>query len=156
MRIWLTLAFVTIFQATAVPVVAGNLALTVDENGQANRILTLAELDQLEQVSFATTTIWTDGNVEFSGVPLIRLLDNLPQSSVLRLTALNDYSVDLPASDLVDIYPIIATRMNGQEISVRDKGPYWLVYPYDSDPVYQNETTYARSIWQLSMIQVMQ
>lgn len=38
-------------------------------------------------------------------------------------------------------------------MSVRDKGPLWVIYPYDSDPALQSEVTYARSIWQLVRIE---
>jgi hypothetical protein len=37
-------------------------------------------------------------------------------------------------------------------MSVRDKGPLWLIYPYDSKAEYQSETIYSRSIWQLVKI----
>jgi hypothetical protein len=43
--------------------------------------------------------------------------------------------------------------MNGAPLSRREKGPYWLVYPYDSDPIFQSETVYTRSIWQLVSIE---
>ena len=124
-----------------------------DESTQKE--LSLAELDALEQVSFETSTIWTEENVEFSGVPLALILQQLELSgSTLRMTALNDYAVEMPFAEIEESYPIIATRMDGNTMKVRDKGPYWVVYPYDSDPKYQTETTYARSIWQLRSIAV--
>jgi hypothetical protein len=36
---------------------------------------------------------------------------------------------------------------------VRDKGPLWVVYPYDSKPDYQSELIYVRSIWQLAQME---
>ncbi|MEC8574513.1 MAG: oxidoreductase, partial [Pseudomonadota bacterium] len=39
-------------------------------------------------------------------------------------------------------------------MSLRDKGPLWIVYPFDSDPAYQTEAIYSRSIWQLEEITV--
>ena len=49
---------------------------------------------------------------------------------------------------------MIAYERNGAVMSVRDKGPLWIVYPYDSNPDYQTEEIYARSIWQLEKITV--
>jgi len=72
----------------------------------------------------------------------------------LEMVALNDYAVTIPVADLEDAAPILATRMNGETMSVRDKGPYWVVFPYDSDPKYSTETNYARSIWQLNRLKV--
>ena len=39
-------------------------------------------------------------------------------------------------------------------MSVREKGPLWVIYPFDSDPEYQTEVIYSRSIWQLDRIVV--
>ena len=40
-------------------------------------------------------------------------------------------------------------------MTLRDKGPLWLVYPYDADTAYQSEVIYARSVWQLDRIEVL-
>lgn len=118
-------------------------------------VLTLAELDALPQTSFDTSTIWTDDVITFSGVSLKMLLEHLDVTGeTLEMIALNDYAVQMPLDDMNDAAPIIATRMNGGEMSVRDKGPYWVVFPYDSDVQYQSETTYSRSIWQLNRLRV--
>jgi len=117
--------------------------------------LELADLDAMPQVSFETSTIWTDGVVMFSGVPLKAILGDLDgNSGVIEMVALNDYKVEMPLDRLEDGAPILATRMNGETMSVRDKGPYWVVFPYDSDTKYQTETTYAWSIWQLNRLKV--
>lgn len=117
--------------------------------------LSLETLDSLDQITFSTTTIWTDGDVQFSGVSLKALLAYLDvDGQSLEMVALNDYAVTMPVADLEDVAPILATRMNGETMSVRDKGPYWVVFPYDSDPKYSTETNYARSIWQLNRLKV--
>lgn len=135
---------------------ADGIALTVQDDAGTHVALSLADLDALDQITFETSTIWTDQNVSFSGVPLSSVLKTAGTSgTILRMTALNDYAVDMPVGDIGDDFPIVATRMNGVEISVRDKGPYWIVYPYDADPAFQTETSYARSVWQLSTLSVM-
>ena len=115
----------------------------------------LAELDAMEQVEFTTTTIWTDGAVTFSGVPLKVLLTAITaKGASVEMVALNDYKVVMPFTEMDDAAPIVATRMNGETMSVRDKGPYWVVFPYDADPKYQTETIYSYSIWQLNRLKV--
>jgi hypothetical protein len=44
--------------------------------------------------------------------------------------------------------------MNGAEMSIRDKGPLWIVYPYDASDDFRSEVVYSRSIWQLDRIEV--
>ena len=117
----------------------------------------LAELDSLPQISFETRTVWTSGEITFSGVSLAHLVDHAAlDGEILRLTALNDYFVDLPVDDIGPQFPIVATRMDGLEMSVRNKGPYWLVYPYDMSDAYQTEVIFARSIWSLTEIMVIE
>lgn len=114
---------------------------------------TIEDLDKLDQSGFKTSTIWTEGVVEFTGVSLSEVLEAAgAEGSSFELTALNDYAIFITASELEDGVPLIATRRDGMLMSVRDKGPFWIVYPYDSERKYRTETTYARSIWQLNHI----
>lgn len=103
-----------------------------------------------------TGTIWTEGVNEFHGVPLYRLLERVGASGgTLRLTALNEYAIEIPLSDAVEGGPVLAFQMDGKRLSPRDKGPFWMVYPFDQNPDYKNEVTYSRAIWQLSLIEVL-
>lgn len=116
---------------------------------------TLEELQALPVSSFETTTIWSEGPQTFEGVSLKDLLDTLEVSEgEIQATAINDYSITIPLSDATEDGPIIAYHTNGEEMSRRDKGPLWIVYPYDSDLKYQTEIIYSRSIWQLDRISV--
>jgi len=104
---------------------------------------------------FTTSTIWTEGAHRFRGVPLATLLDAVAaDGTVLKATALNDYSIEIPIADAVPEGPIIAYEFDGREMSVREKGPLWIVYPFDADADYRTESVYSRSIWQLDRIEV--
>lgn len=116
-----------------------------------------ALLMELPATTFETSTIWTDGVHEFTGVELVDLVAAMDvQDGVLLATAINDYTVEIPVSDAVQDGPIIAYLMDGAEMSVRDKGPLWVIYPYDSNADYRTEVVYSRSIWQLDRIEVVQ
>jgi hypothetical protein len=73
----------------------------------------------------------------------------------LLATAINDYTVEIPLSDAVEGGPIIAYLMDGEEMSIRDKGPLWVIYPYDSDADFRSEVVYSRSIWQLDRLEIL-
>ena len=38
------------------------------------------------------------------------------------MVALNDYAVEMPIDEIGETYPVVATRMNGETMGVRDKG----------------------------------
>lgn len=113
-------------------------------------------LESFGLTRFTTQTVWTDGSHRFEGVDLARLLAVLgAKGSALRLTALNDYAVEVPISEAVPGGPMLALRMADVALSPRDKGPLWMVYPYDHKPEYRNEISYSRSIWQVFRIEVL-
>ncbi len=136
----------------------GDVLLTVsglieNKNEPDRMTFDRAMLDQLPVTSFKTKTNWTEGEHEFTGVLLSDLLAAVNASGAnLRATALNDYTVEIPVSDARKGGPIIAYAIDGKAMSVRDKGPLWIVYPYDSAAEYRSETIYSRSIWQLDRI----
>jgi hypothetical protein len=126
-----------------------------NKNSKATANFDLDMLKALPITNFKTTTTWTDGETAFTGVSLKAILAVVGSSGTnLHSIALNDYAVDVPASDAVDDGPIIAYFMNGKPMSPRDKGPLWLVYPFDSKAAYKTEEIYSRAIWQLSKIEV--
>lgn len=112
-------------------------------------------LKALGQTQLRTSTIWTDGVHEFGGVLLKDFVSFLNlKGGTLRAHALNDYAVDIPVSDGVPDGPLLAFEMDGEPMSTRDKGPLWVVYPYDQNPAYRSEVIFTRSIWQLERIEV--
>ncbi len=70
------------------------------------------------------------------------------------LSALNDYLVEFTPDEIVPGGPLVAYEGNGTSMSPRDKGPLWVVFPYDQDPKFQTESVFAQSIWQLDRIEV--
>lgn len=140
-------------QGPVVLTVSGAIAVT---NVGPEAQFDMAMLQALPQSEFATSTLWTDGVQTFRGVALADLLARLGVTSGhLQAEALNDYSVDIPVSDAVTGGPIIAYAVNDAPLSVRDKGPLWVVYPFDKGADYSSEVIYARSIWQLAKITVL-
>lgn len=138
----------------------GDVILTVSGPISATNIdgtaqFDLEMLEALDDTTFKTSTIWTDGINSFTGVSLDVLAERLGiEGETLRATAINDYGIEIPLDDAVNGGPIIAYRVNGDIMSVREKGPLWIVYPYDSNADYRTEVVYARSIWQLDRIEV--
>ena len=113
-------------------------------------------LQDLGRKTFKTSTIWTSGVQTFTGVQLVDLLRSIGVTQgTMRASAINDYSVEIPVSDAVDGGPIIAYEINGSPMNIRDKGPLWIVYPYDGVSEYKAEQIYSRSIWQLDRIEVL-
>jgi hypothetical protein len=116
----------------------------------------MALLEAAAQHSFITKTPWYKVPRKFTG-PLLRDLLALvgAHGSTLRLSALNDYRIDVPADDARRFDVILARLVDDRPITVREKGPLFMIYPFDSDADLRNPLYYSRSVWQLKTIDVL-
>ena len=115
----------------------------------------MAMLEQLPQHSFVTHTPWYGSARKFTG-PLLRdvLAACGAQGSNLRAVALNDYHVDLPFEDAQRHPVLLARLLDDKPMAVRDKGPLFIIYPFDASAELRNTVYYSRSAWQLKTIDV--
>ncbi len=115
----------------------------------------MAMLEKLPQHSFTTQTPWHSGPTRFTG-PLLRdvLAAAGASGNKLVAVALNDYKTDIPFSDAARHQVIVARLLNDKPMPVRDKGPLFIIYPFDSKAELKTETFYNRSAWQLNQLQV--
>jgi hypothetical protein len=124
------------------------------KNSPDGLLLDLDHLKALPQHSFTTSTTWTDGRSTYQGVLLKDLIAAVgAYGTTITITALDDYANSMPMTDAKDDGPILAYLVNGKTMSIRDKGPLWLMYPFDDNPDYRNEEVYAHSIWQIAKIE---
>ena len=116
---------------------------------------TREELEQLGTVDLTTTTPFTEGEIRFTGVPLETVLQAVgARGDSVRATALNDYKVDIPRSDAKEFGVLLATRVDGRPLPIRDKGPIWVVYPWSQHPELKSPVYGSRSIWQVRSLEV--
>lgn len=132
--------------------VSGNITETNSDQGA---LFDREMLLELGVDSMDTGTPWTEGVNTFSGSRLAALLDTVgAKGESLSVTALNDYSANLPVQDAYDHNIMLAMDVNGKKMSVRDKGPIFVLYPFADDPSLNNEVIHNRSVWQVKAITV--
>jgi hypothetical protein len=162
-----TLSIVTGGLLAAAAVAAGSLAMPTDKpiltisgkisvtNKDGTAQFDRAMLEALGMVSFTTKTPWYPDAVTFEGVPLAKLLDAVGANGErLIAVALNDYAAELPIKDIRDTGVILALKRDGAYMPVRDKGPLFIVYPFDDHPELKSQTYYSRSVWQVARLEV--
>ncbi len=146
--------------AHAIESPAGAVVLTLSgqvrhRNGAGGTTFDMAMLERLPQTSFATRTPWYVQSRQFTG-PLLRdvLRAAGAQGTMLRARALNDYRVDIPFEDPQRFDVVVARLLDGAPMQVRDRGPLFIVYPFDAVPELRNAVYYSRCAWQLRAIEV--
>lgn len=153
-RVWLLAVLLTTgaWPAAADPI----LTLSNAEQPGVTVELTEAELLAMPQATVRTRTIFTDGVVEFTG-PLARdVVARIPVggATTVHMVAINDYAYDLPLSDLTDYDVILAMSANGDRLTIRDKGPLWVMYPLDDHPELEEQKYNLRLVWQLRRLEL--
>jgi len=109
----------------------------------------------LPQHHFTTGTPWHPEKHQFSGPLLRELLARVgAEGNIIQAIALNDYKVDIPIDDAKNFDMIVALEMDGEPMSVRNKGPLFILYPFDQQHETQSQVYYNRAIWQLKAINI--
>jgi hypothetical protein len=75
------------------------------------------------------------------------------KGTVVKVTALNDYTTVIPLSDFKNYNVILAFKINGN-ICVSVIKVHSSLYPYDSLPELNNQIYYSRSAWQVSRMSI--
>lgn len=155
-----SLACATFAAAAPLPTPSEKPILTISGKISATNKNDTAQFDRqmleaLGTISLETATPWYQGPMKFEGVLLSKLMEHVGASGKsATVIALNDYSSEIPLEDFTKYKVILALKLNGEYIPVRERGPLFIVYPFDSDPVLQHQTYYGRAVWQVSKIVV--
>lgn len=134
--------------------------LTIDgQIGTKNRgntaVFDMAMIEALPQHSFTARTPWYDKPVKFTGPRLADLLAAVQaKGTTVNATAINDYTIRIPVADAAAHGVIVARLLDDKPMAVRDKGPLFVVYPFDSKAELRSSTYYERSIWQLKRMNI--
>jgi len=145
----------------AVPSPTGPVILTVSgrvdaAEGARTISFDLATLESIGLVEYAVDDDVAEGRTAtFRGVLLSRLLAvvGMHDATTLHMVALNDYAVDIPATDPGAFPVLLATSVDGSRMPIEEYGPTRVIYPTDDAAL--NPTVYdPRRIWQLMSIEV--
>lgn len=144
---------------TALPASAQSepVILTIDGAIEGGKPVdfTLSQLEALGSETIVTATPWTEGTPKFEGVPMSVLLEHVGATGeTAEVLALNNYRTSIPVSDFTDYPVILALKMDGDYMTVRNKGPLFIMYPFDAVPELQTELYLSRAAWQVRSITI--
>lgn len=143
-------------QGAVLLTVSGKIGLSngVDDKGLPVARFDRAMLDALPSSIIRTTTPWHEAVTQFDGVAPVALMQAVKaEGTIARAIALNEYVVEIPVSDFMQGICVLALKVDGKTMSVREKGPIFVIYAYDQFPRSQRDTLAHKSIWQLSSVE---
>jgi hypothetical protein len=137
-------------QGEPILVVSGSIDPTAKDG---EMVFDRASLERLDRTLIDTATPWFDGVSHFEGVRLDKLMEAVGATgTTVSAVAVNDYASDIPIEDFARYGVILAYKRDGQYMTIRDKGPLFVVYPYDRQESLKSKTFYARSVWQVKRL----
>lgn len=136
------------------PILSVSGAVSVKNAGEVARF-DMKMLEALPQHSFTTRTPWYNRPVKFTGPLLVDVLAAVgAKGESVLATAINDYTITIPMADARTHKVIVARLLDDKPMPVREKGPLFVIYPFDSDAALRTSTYYERSIWQLKALEI--
>lgn len=147
-------------QACTVPPPKGEVILSID--GMINECneglevrLDRAMIDAMPKKQIKTENPWDHGPSVYEGVLLRDLMKFVKaDGKTATFIALNDYKADMPVADMDKYDVILAYRRDGVDLPVRDKGPFFVIFPFTDVPELATEARYAQSVWQVNRISI--
>jgi len=138
----------------------GKVILTISGDLERTNLDNIAQFDldmllALKQTVINTTTPWTQGINKFEGPSVEDIMFYLgAQGKVISATALNNFRISIPVADIKDYPVIVALKRNDEVLSVRKKGPGWIIYPWTEHKALRKNLFYTRAVWQLKHLEI--
>lgn len=142
-------------QEPVILTISGNIELEGRSYEQVD--YTLSQLQRFPQREIITAHPWSEQARTYHGPDLRTLLKTLfahARIKTLYLEALNGFSVAVDWQQVAPYQPVLAWSENGHRMSRRDKGPLWLMLPYDQASGLQQAEFLHYMAWQLRYIKV--
>lgn len=155
---WEVVSAGTIVPGDPVPLPDGEPVLRisgmVSNTNQGNAIeLDLATLEQMPLVKLEVVEPFEERTIVFEGVLMSDLMAAVgadPQARETRFIALDDYAIEIPLTEFQRTDVLLATKADGEHMSVDGGGPTRIVFPPDSEFGESSDTW----IWSVKTIVV--
>jgi len=147
----------TVFAAQLTPAIGSfakantTYGLSVRADG-VTREVSLAQIESLKHFEITMQNAPGGLSGTFSGVLLVDLLKwlGLDNAKRLHLRAADDYKVTLqPKQEEGFDQVLFVTRLNGQTLSIANKGPFLLIWGAEADRVEAGSVSTVKWIWNI-------
>jgi hypothetical protein len=108
----------------------------VSKTNRSNEIaVDLTTLEEMPLIQYEVLEPFVEKNMTFEGVPITDLMEIAgadKEASELHVTALDDYEFTIPLEEIRGTKVLLATKSEGEHMTVADGGPTRIVFPPDS------------------------
>jgi hypothetical protein len=153
-----TIVFAACLALQAIPAVQAEQAVytvTGNINGGAPLTFGLDDIANIGETEIKTSIfVMGDAQHTVKGVLMRDLMRHVGgKGQNAKIAALDGYTMDVPVEDFLKYDVVLATEIDGKKLTVRDKGPAWLIYPASANPELKDTIYESRSVWQIKTIE---
>ena len=115
------------------------------------------ELSQIPQTRFVTAAPFLKTPTAVEGPSVSQLLRAFGAGRTfhrIEIVALNSYLVTADIQQLEADGAILVIRQDGAFLPLSEKGPAYLLFPFDDRPALKDKSHYGLCIWQISQIRL--
>lgn len=94
-------------------------------------------LERLGLVEYAVRDPWLNSEVTYTGIlmsELSKFVGAADSAAKVHIVALDDYQVNIPFTEIKKWPILLATRTNGEYMSIENSGPTRIIFPYHAYP----------------------
>lgn len=144
--------------STAQPVKSKKMATIFDASGKELLVITEENLKDFPEMNFTLSkTPWYKEPIKAKGISFKAVLEKagVKPTDKLTMIAWDKYTTEVPASDAFSFNTMLATHINGQKLTLKDKGPLFHLYPFDDNKMLAEKQEYSnKSVWAIKEIRV--
>lgn len=117
--------------------------------------VTTAEMEAIGLKRITTDSPWEKGRLVFEGILFRDFLKEvgLDDADAVLVRAADNYSQTIPKEDWIDGPLLLATRQDGEPLTLRTQGPTRLIYPLLDRPEYDTDVHKRRWVWAITSIE---
>lgn len=127
--------------------VSGNIT---ESNAEVGVEFDQSMIDNMVQHTVNTNNHVVEQVVEYRGPAISDILRSVgAKGESVKVIAWDDYVVTIPISDINKYQVILATHEAGKRMTIDDKGPLFVVFPFSNYAELRNDFFYSLSVWQV-------
>lgn len=148
------------FSESKLPTPTGEVLLEISGNISVTNENNFALFDRKMVEALPQHTIKTSNHVvseiaTYKGPRLYDLLESLgAKGKTINVMAWDEYVAQLSISDLKKYKVLLATHENGKQMTLDDRGPFFVVFPFTDHKELRKDLFYNMSVWQVKAIEV--
>lgn len=121
----------------------------------APAFITVSDLEKLLTTEYEVHDPYLGSPVVYQGVLLREFVKayGQPETVFLKIRAIDDYKAEFSKDEWHQWDIMLATRMAGKQMGLREKGPVKIVMPYDTAKEMNQTLFNPKWIWQINRIE---